>query len=147
APALVAVTAGGRQMPLFRVFSGPPFIRSRQVRPLAPNTPERPPVGARAAPAARARAGVEAGVGGLGLPPPARPTASPPPPRSGTPRAIIERLNRESVKTVTAADIQAKLIAAGVDPEPLSPEQLGAKIREETERWGRVVRATGVTAQ
>ncbi|HKA43279.1 MAG TPA: tripartite tricarboxylate transporter substrate binding protein [Burkholderiales bacterium] len=135
APALVAVTAGESQMLISGLSSGLPFIRSRQVRALAVTSRERLPVVPDVPAVAETVPGYEAGSWYAVLT------------RAGTPRAIIERLNRESVKTVTAADIQAKLIAAGVDPEPLSPEQLGAKIREETERWGRVVRATGVTAQ
>jgi tripartite-type tricarboxylate transporter receptor subunit TctC len=56
-------------------------------------------------------------------------------------------LNRESANAVNSADVHSKLIAAGVDPETLSPEQLAVKIRAETERWGKVVKAAGVKAQ
>ena len=63
---------------------------------------------------------------------------------AGTPRGIIERLNRESIKTINDADIRSKLINAGLELYALSPEDLGKKIRAETERWGKVVKATGV---
>jgi tripartite-type tricarboxylate transporter receptor subunit TctC len=66
---------------------------------------------------------------------------------AATPRALIERLNRESANAVNSPDVHSKLIAAGVDPETLSPEQLAVKIRAETERWGKVVKAAGVKAQ
>jgi tripartite-type tricarboxylate transporter receptor subunit TctC len=39
------------------------------------------------------------------------------------------------------------LIAAGVDPETMTPEALGAKIKTETARWGKVVKAAGLKAQ
>jgi tripartite-type tricarboxylate transporter receptor subunit TctC len=66
---------------------------------------------------------------------------------AGTPRSVIDHLNSESAKAINSSDIQSKLIAAGVDPETLTPEQLGAKIRSETERWGKVVKAAGVKQQ
>jgi tripartite-type tricarboxylate transporter receptor subunit TctC len=66
---------------------------------------------------------------------------------AGTPRNLIEHLNRQSAKAVNSPDVQSKLVAAGVDPETLTPEQLGVKIRTETERWGKVVKAAGVKQQ
>jgi tripartite-type tricarboxylate transporter receptor subunit TctC len=135
APALVAVAAGEVQMLISGLSSGFPFIRSRQVRAIAVTSRERLPVLPEVPAIAETVPGYEAGSWYAVLT------------RAGTPRAIVERLNRESVKAVNAPEIQSKLIAAGVDPEPLTPDELGKKIREETERWGKVVKATGVRMQ
>jgi tripartite-type tricarboxylate transporter receptor subunit TctC len=67
--------------------------------------------------------------------------------RAGTPRAIIDRLNREATAAVNHPDVHAKLVSSGVDPEPVTPEQLGAKIKVETERWAKVVKAAGLKPQ
>ena len=67
--------------------------------------------------------------------------------RAGTPRAIIERLNREATRALTDPDMRWKLVGAGVDVEILTPEALGAKMRADYERWGKVVNATGMKAQ
>jgi tripartite-type tricarboxylate transporter receptor subunit TctC len=67
--------------------------------------------------------------------------------RAGTPRAIVERLNRETARVLTSPDVQAKLAAASVDPVVLTPEQLTAKIQRDFERWGKVVKAAGVKVQ
>ena len=67
--------------------------------------------------------------------------------RAGTPRAIIERLNREATRALTDPDMRWKLVGAGVEVEILTPETLGAKIRSDYERWGKVVKATGMKAQ
>lgn len=66
---------------------------------------------------------------------------------AGTPSAIIGRLNQEAVKAMSSADVRDKLIAAGVDPETGTPEQLAAKLRTETEKWGKVVKAAGMKVQ
>jgi tripartite-type tricarboxylate transporter receptor subunit TctC len=66
---------------------------------------------------------------------------------AGTPRAIIDRLNKESARVLTSPDVSAKLVAASVDPIVLTPEELGAKVRRDYERWGKVVKAAGVKVQ
>jgi tripartite-type tricarboxylate transporter receptor subunit TctC len=64
-----------------------------------------------------------------------------------TPRAIVEKLNCEIATAVNNPDVNAKLVAGGVDPEVLTPEQLGVKIRVEIKRWGKVVKAAGIKPQ
>jgi tripartite-type tricarboxylate transporter receptor subunit TctC len=66
---------------------------------------------------------------------------------AATPRAIVERLNKDSATALKTPDVNTRLTSAGVDPEILSPEQLGAKIASETARWGKVVKAAGIKAQ
>jgi tripartite-type tricarboxylate transporter receptor subunit TctC len=66
---------------------------------------------------------------------------------AGTVPAILSRLNQETVKAMTSADVRDKLIAAGVEPETGTAEQLAAKVRAETEKWGKVVKAVGMKVQ
>jgi tripartite-type tricarboxylate transporter receptor subunit TctC len=66
---------------------------------------------------------------------------------AGTPAGLIARLNQETVKAVTHPDTSAKLVAAGVDPETGSPAQFTVMIREETAKWGKLIKAVGVTSQ
>jgi tripartite-type tricarboxylate transporter receptor subunit TctC len=62
---------------------------------------------------------------------------------AGTPRAIVERLARETARAIGGPDIRARLAAQGVDVMPKTPEQLGEYVREETDKWAQVVRASG----
>lgn len=62
---------------------------------------------------------------------------------AGTPRAIVERLARETARAIGEPDIRARLAAQGVDVMPKTPEQLGEYVREETDKWAQVVRASG----
>ena len=61
-----------------------------------------------------------------------------------TPQDIIARLHMESIRIIRQPEMRAKFIAAGVDPLGSAPEQFGAYIRSEIEKWGKVVRATGM---
>jgi tripartite-type tricarboxylate transporter receptor subunit TctC len=135
APALTAIASGEAQMLISGLSSGLPFIQSKRVRVIAVTSPKRLPVLPDVPAIAETVPGYEAGSWYAVLAP------------AGTPRAIIERLNRESIKTLNDPDIRSKLIAAGLELETLTPEQLGTKIKTETERWGKVVKATGVKQQ
>ncbi|MES2563372.1 MAG: tripartite tricarboxylate transporter substrate binding protein [Pseudomonadota bacterium] len=134
-PALIGAMSGEIDLIISGVSSGLPYIKQRQLRALGVTSPKRLSVLPDIPAVAETVAGYETGSWYAMMAP------------TGTPRAIIDRLNRDSAKAVNSPDVQAKLIAGGVDPETLSPEALGAKIRSETERWGKVVKAAGVKAQ
>ena len=65
----------------------------------------------------------------------------------GTPRDIIEKLN-DAVNTALADPaMQAKLAELGGTNIPGTPEDFGKIIAEETDKWAKVVKATGATAE
>ncbi len=59
---------------------------------------------------------------------------------ASTPAAIVARLNGEIVKTLATPDFAERLKAEGAIAVGGSPEQFGAFIRSEIEKWGRIVR-------
>ena len=63
-----------------------------------------------------------------------------------TPKPIIDRLSQASAQVINSPEVHSKLVSVSVDPETLTPEQLGSKIRRDYERWGKVVRAIGLEA-
>ena len=65
---------------------------------------------------------------------------------AGTPRAIVERLNVEAVKAMHSPDLRARLEAIGGEPMSGSPEDTAAFLKKEYERWGKVIRDTGIKA-
>jgi len=65
---------------------------------------------------------------------------------AGTPRPIIDRYNKEIVKILHMPDVQQKLRDMEFEVVANTPEQFGAWIRTEVERWGKVIKATGAKA-
>jgi tripartite-type tricarboxylate transporter receptor subunit TctC len=63
-----------------------------------------------------------------------------------TPKDIVTKLNGEIVKILRSADVKDKLAQLGVDAAPTTPEELATFAKAETEKWGKVVKATGASA-
>jgi tripartite-type tricarboxylate transporter receptor subunit TctC len=59
---------------------------------------------------------------------------------AGTPKGIIDLLNREVVAIVALPEVKERLDAIGFVPVANSPEEFAAIIKAETARWGKVVR-------
>lgn len=57
---------------------------------------------------------------------------------AGTPGPIVARLNAELVKALNDPEIKARLIAAGQDPTPSTPQELGAYLKADHALWTRV---------
>jgi tripartite-type tricarboxylate transporter receptor subunit TctC len=66
---------------------------------------------------------------------------------AGTPRAIIDRLNAESVKAMSAPDMREKFAGMGGDIATGTPEQTGEFLRAENDRWGKVIREANIKAE
>jgi len=65
---------------------------------------------------------------------------------AATPRAIISKLNTEVVKIMRDPDLAQKLVGQGAEPAPGTPEQLAQYMRVDFDRWRKVIRAAGITA-
>ena len=66
---------------------------------------------------------------------------------AGTPKDVINRLNTEIRNALAAPDVKERALTAGAEPHATSPEEFAAYIREETKKWGEVVRAAGIKLQ
>ena len=63
---------------------------------------------------------------------------------SGTPKAIITRLNQEIVKALAMPDMREKLAQTGVDAESSTPQQLGQLLRSDVAKWAKIIKAAGI---
>ncbi len=63
---------------------------------------------------------------------------------AATPKDMVERLHRETVKVLGSAEIKEQFAKHGAEPAPTSPEKFGEYIRGEIARWQKVGRDAGV---
>ncbi len=61
----------------------------------------------------------------------------------GTPREIVDKLNADIRKVLADPEAQKLMHKAGVEVAPGTPEEFGALMQSELDRWGKVVRETG----
>ena len=66
---------------------------------------------------------------------------------AGTPRDVIQKLNSEIRAALSAPEVSERALAAGAEPFPTSPEEFAGIIRDETKKWGEVVRTAGIKLQ
>ena len=62
---------------------------------------------------------------------------------AGTPPAIIARLNEVVAQATKLPQLVNRLEALGATPASSTPAELGERVQQEIDRWGRVVKATG----
>jgi tripartite-type tricarboxylate transporter receptor subunit TctC len=135
APALVGIISGEIDAVIFGVSAAHGFIKNKQVRVIAVTSAERMPILPEVPAIAETIPGFDV-MSWYGL------LAT-----AGTPAPLITYLNQSLVKTMTHPDVIAKFGAIGVYPDASSPEQLAKKMREETAKWGRVIKAVGLKAE
>jgi tripartite-type tricarboxylate transporter receptor subunit TctC len=64
-----------------------------------------------------------------------------------TPAEIIEKLNREINAALTDPKIKTRLADLGAAVLVSSPADFGTLIADETEKWGKVIRAANIKAE
>jgi tripartite-type tricarboxylate transporter receptor subunit TctC len=60
------------------------------------------------------------------------------------PSEIVEKLNDEVNRGLVDAKLKARLIDVGAEPTPMTPAEFGKLIADDTEKWGKVIRAAGI---
>jgi len=63
---------------------------------------------------------------------------------AGTPRPIVDRLNKELRTILTSDEMKTRLIADGSDPAPSTPEEYAANIKREESKWAALIQKLGL---
>ena len=134
APALTDLLAGQVQVMFPSTTASMPYVKAGALRPLAVTTsarwkglPDIPTV-AEFVPGYQATA-----WHGVGAP-------------KDTPAAVVDTLSRAVNAALADPQMQARLAAVDYVPVPMTAAEFGTFIAEETERWGKVIRTTGIKA-
>jgi tripartite-type tricarboxylate transporter receptor subunit TctC len=64
---------------------------------------------------------------------------------TGTPRTVIETLNRVALQAMEGGALRDRQAADSASPGAVTPEQLGALLKADYEMWGGVIRRLGIT--
>ena len=63
---------------------------------------------------------------------------------AGTPISLVDRLNREANAALAAPDMKKRFANEGADPLPMSRAEFEQLMSEETAKWAKVARDTGI---
>jgi tripartite-type tricarboxylate transporter receptor subunit TctC len=63
---------------------------------------------------------------------------------TGTPRPIVDKLNGEVVRMLKEPDVVQRFASQGAEPQSTTPEGLAKFMREEYDRWRKVIQAIGI---
>jgi tripartite-type tricarboxylate transporter receptor subunit TctC len=66
---------------------------------------------------------------------------------AGVKHDVIERVNGEVTRFMSAPDTKAQLAKVELDARTGTPAEFGRFVREETERWGRVIREANIRTE
>jgi tripartite-type tricarboxylate transporter receptor subunit TctC len=66
---------------------------------------------------------------------------------AGTPPAVVNRLNAETVKVLHRPDVRELFAKDGTEPIGNTPQQFAAVLKEQVEKWGKVVRFSGAKVE
>ena len=61
-----------------------------------------------------------------------------------TPRGIVDRLSAEVAASAKSPGLLQRLAAQGMNPTSSTPEQLGAHIKTELSRYGKLIKSLGI---
>jgi tripartite-type tricarboxylate transporter receptor subunit TctC len=64
--------------------------------------------------------------------------------RSGTPQPILDKLATAAVTALQSASVRGILASQAAEPVGNSPQEFGQFIRDETAKYGKIVKLTGV---
>lgn len=63
---------------------------------------------------------------------------------AGTPMDIVDRLNREMTAVLADPPVKARLVGLGVEPMSMTAADFGRFMRDETEKWSKVIKFAGI---
>jgi len=133
APLALADLLGGQVQVMFdNLPSSIEHIRSGRLRALGVSTPQRLELLPDVPTIADFVPGYETNAfAGLGAP-------------AGRPREIVDRLNKAVGVALADPKLKAKILDMGGVPMPMTPPEFGKFLAEETEKWGKVIRAANI---
>jgi tripartite-type tricarboxylate transporter receptor subunit TctC len=130
-PSLQDLQAGNVQMAVDSLATLQPFIKSGRLVALGISNTQRNPLLPDAPPIADSLPGYQASTINYFTV------------RSGTPKAIVDRLSRDVAAVLQQPQVRERMLGMAVTPVIETPEVLAARITREQEKWRRVIQQSG----
>jgi tripartite-type tricarboxylate transporter receptor subunit TctC len=127
-PALVDLVAGQIIFLTPNLSAAIGFVQQNRIRALAVTSKQRAPQVPNVPAAAETLPGFE-NLGWFGLVAPA-----------GTPQAILDKVHADMVNVLASADVKKRFDDLGMAPAGNTPAEFARAMKEESARWGRIVR-------
>lgn len=134
-PSIAAVLAGEIQMNISSTASTIGFIKAGRLRALASTGPRRGALPEVPTIAESGYPGFEA-LQWYGLVVPA-----------ATPKSIVARIHKDSVRALESADVRASMERLGLQQDPSTPEALVVRVKKETAKWSAIIKDAGIRIQ
>jgi tripartite-type tricarboxylate transporter receptor subunit TctC len=64
-----------------------------------------------------------------------------------TPPTIVSKMNADVIAALADPSVEGRLAPLGYESKPDTPEQVGAFLQEEADRWGRVIKEAAIAVQ
>jgi len=65
----------------------------------------------------------------------------------GTPKEIVDRLNAEIAKIIAKPEIRDAWARQGAVQMTMTPDQFGAYLKQDIEKWAKVIKTAGIDLQ
>jgi tripartite-type tricarboxylate transporter receptor subunit TctC len=65
----------------------------------------------------------------------------------GTPREVVDVLNRSLHEILASSDVVKQYADVGIEAKASSPEELAARLRQDIDKWGKVIERAGIPKQ
>jgi tripartite-type tricarboxylate transporter receptor subunit TctC len=66
---------------------------------------------------------------------------------AGTPKAIVAKINRDVVAALNLPEARDALLSQGAEAAPMTPEEFGAFLKKEIDKWGKVIKEAGIRSE
>jgi tripartite-type tricarboxylate transporter receptor subunit TctC len=136
AQALTDLLGGQAPLLMSGYVAALPHVKAGKLRALAVTTPRRTPILSDVPTMAEAGYPDYSVIAWTGFWAPAR-----------TPSVMVERLNRELIAAIATPLVMENFAATGAEPNPQTPAAFAAFVKQEAERYARLVREMGLKAE
>ena len=66
---------------------------------------------------------------------------------AGTPREVLQRLSSEMQKALATDELKSRLVSLGLDARSSTPEEMGAYLRKEQERYASIIKSQNIKVE